>query len=192
MAVAVPQQNTNVASTVLVEEKFYEIDLAENERALRAAVEQAAGMPMDELAPGMWFGSRSVGRWTTIEVTARAQAVDDGTTLELRVEHKVNPLATTFLVGTVIVGSLFIVPLVAIIAWGQKTQQEQGRQRLILLHKIWRGVAESVEAPKRGGYRESPKRVYVPAPAEPVRVATDAAAESEAAGADERELRERS
>lgn len=193
MAVAAGQQGTNVPTTILVEERYYELDLAENERALRTAVERAAGMRMEELAPGMWFGSRATGRWTTIEVTARAQAVDDGTTLELRVEHKVGPLATTLLVGGVIVGSIFIIPLVAIIAYGQKKQQEQQRERLVLLHKIWRGIAESVDAPKRAGYRESPKRVYVPAPAEPVvRVDTDAPAESERAGDDASELRQRS
>ena len=73
MAVAAGQQGTNVPTTILVEERYYELDLAENERALRTAVERAAGMRMEELAPGMWFGSRATGRWTTIEVTARAQ-----------------------------------------------------------------------------------------------------------------------
>jgi hypothetical protein len=88
MAVPVQQQNANVALTVGVEEKFYELDLGEHEGSLRRAIEHAAGMTMEELAPGMWFGSKEIDRWTTIEVTARAQAVDDGTSVELRVEHK--------------------------------------------------------------------------------------------------------
>lgn len=180
MAVPVQQQSQSAVSTAVVEEKFYDLSLADHERSLRKAIEHAAGMPVDELAPGMWFGSRKVDRWTSIEVTARAQAVDDGTSVELRVEHKVSPLATTLAITGLVLGSVLIVPLFAIIAYAQRANQRQQRERLVLMHKMWREIAEVVDAPRRSSYREAPKRVYVPE-AQDRRAAPDAQPEAEPA-----------
>jgi hypothetical protein len=154
------QQQQAAHITSVVEEKTFRIRLEEGEPLIKSAIEEAAGVRLEELAEGMWFGSRQDGRWVTIEVTARALPIDRGTTVELRVEHKTNPIATTLMVFGAIAGAMLILPLIAIIAYGQKAGQAQQRQRLVTMHRMWREIAAAVGAPRRAGYREAPARAY--------------------------------
>jgi hypothetical protein len=184
------QQQQAQAATALVEEKFFNIRLGENGSLLKKALEEASGMPLEELAPGMWTGSREVSWGVSLEVTARAQAVEEGTSVEVRVEHRTSPGATAAFIFLVIAGAMVLLPLIPIIMWGQKAQKRQQRERLVLMHKLWTELGEVVGAPRRASYRESPQRAYAPAarvetpPSPPTRGARIAAA---APGSDDTE-----
>jgi len=163
MAVPVQQQNAQETLTVLVEEKSFKLRLEEAEPLIKSAIENAAGIKLEELTAGMWFGARKDSRWATLEVTARALPTDDGTAVELRVEHKTNPAATTLFILGAVFGAMLIIPLVALIAYGTRANPEQQRNRLILTHKMWREISDAIGAPHRASYREPPRRAYPPA-----------------------------
>jgi hypothetical protein len=172
----------------LVEEKFFNIRLGESGGLIKEALEEAAGMELTELAPGMWTGTRQLPRGLSLEITARAQAVEDGTTVELRVEHRRSPGATALLIFLIMIGAMVLLPLIPIIMYTHKAQQLQQRERLVLMHKMWSELSEIVGAPKRATYREAPKRIYVPESRRQAEAAEQAAlaeAEAEAAEAAE-------
>jgi hypothetical protein len=143
----------------LVEERYFDIRLGETGSLLKEAIQDAAGMAMEELAPGMWVGSKQVAKHTRVEVTARAQRQDDGTSVELRVEHKTSPLAMAMGLTGLIIACCFIIPIIPIVMWAQKAQEKQTRERLVLMHKMWTELGEVVGSPKRAGYRDVPRRV---------------------------------
>ena len=116
---AVPQ-NQQQAATALVEEKFFNISLGQNGSLIKQALEEAAGLKLEELAPGMWTGSREVGWGSSLEITARAQAVEEGTSVELRVEHRSSPGAVAAWIFLVIAAAMVLLPLIPLIMWGTK------------------------------------------------------------------------
>ncbi|MBW2525983.1 MAG: hypothetical protein JRI23_17515 [Deltaproteobacteria bacterium] len=158
---AVPQ-NQQQAATALVEEKFFNISLGQNGSLIKQALEEASGMELEELAPGMWTGSREVGWGSSLEITARAQAVEDGTSVEVRVEHRSSPGAVAAWIFLIIAAAVILLPLIPIIMWGTKLQKQHQRERLVLMHKLWGELAAVVGAPRRASYRESPQRSYAP------------------------------
>lgn len=161
---AMPTGQTQAqAAGVIVEEKFFNIRLGETGELLKQAIEEASGFELEELAAGMWMGKRQLSRWTYLHLTARAQAVEDGTTVELRVEHKHSPGAMGMYILFLIIACCLILPIVPIAMWSRKAMERQQRERLVLMHKLWTELGEVVGAPRRAtGYREAPQRHYVP------------------------------
>jgi len=175
-------QGSQTQTRHLVEERYFDIRLGETGSLLKEAIEDAAGMPMEELAPGMWVGSKQVAKHTRIEVTARAQRQDEGTSVELRVEHKTSPLAMAMGLTGLIIACCFIIPIIPIVMWAQKATEKQQRERLVMMHKLWTELGEVVGAPKRAGYRDAPQRVATTSKRARVQAAPEThAAEAEAA-----------
>lgn len=166
-----PQQNPAVLTT-LVEEKHFDIRLERSGHLLKEAIEHSIGHPMVELAHGMWTARYSVGRFYDEEITVRALPSDQGTTVEVRIEHHARPLAASLFALGVITGSLLIVPLIYAIMVQQARNRENARTRLIRMHKVWTELAATVGAPLKAGYRDRPERTKV-------RVETEDAEEGE-------------
>jgi hypothetical protein len=155
-----PQQPTS-----RVEEKFFQLPPREAEPLIQAAVEAAAGTTMTELTPGMWMGHRVVSDEYQLEITASTIPTDDGTSVQLNVEHK--PRSSSMLLSALklvlfIVTLPLIVPLIFLVIQSQKQQLKHQQERKVMVHRIWREIAEAIGAPKRASYRQTPKRVYVP------------------------------
>ena len=146
---AVQQQTAQQTLTVLVEEKTFQVRPEECERLIKSAIETAAGIKLEELTPGMWFGSREDGRWTTVEVTARALPTEDGTSVELRVEHKTHPGATTLFVLGAIAGAMLVLPLIALIVYGTRANQQQQRALHLRNARPLQRVGGAAHAPRR-------------------------------------------
>lgn len=147
----------------LTEERFFSFRLGETGSLIKEALEEAAGMELEELAPGMWAGSRETSWGMSIEVTARAQAVEDGTSVELRVEHRSSPGAIALAISLVLVAGMLVLPLIPLIMYSQKAQKRQQRERLVLMHKMWTELGAVVGAPRKASYRDAPKRAYAAA-----------------------------
>ena len=163
----------------MVEERFFDLRLGESGSLIKEALEEAAGMELRELAPGMWTGTRPTTTGNYLMMTARAQAADEGTTVQLQVEHRSNPGYAALAIILLILGSVLLLPLVPMLIWLQRHLEKQQRERLVLMHKMWTELAAVVGAPKRGSYRRKPERAYVGASR--IAVASGAEADAEAA-----------
>ena len=73
-------------------------------------------------------------RGPSSKVTARAQAVEDGTSVELRVEHRTSPGWLAFWIFVIIATSMLVLPLIPIIMYSHKQQKKLQRDRLIMMH----------------------------------------------------------
>ncbi len=165
----------------LAEERFFAVRLGETGSLLKEAIQDAAGMEMEELAPGMWVGSKQETKHTRIEVTARAQRQEEGTSIELRTEHKTSPLAMALGLTGLIIACCFIIPIIPIVMYAQKSSEKQQRERMVLMHKMWTELGEVVGAPKRAGYRDAPQRVATTDQRSRVQTTEQVAGEAEAA-----------
>lgn len=146
----------------LVEEKHYRLDFDEGAPLVRRAIEHALGMKLDELAPGMWSGSKPADGYSTLEATVRALRTDEGMSVELRLEHRFNGKAVTAFTLGIIFGCFLILPLIPTIIMSTNLTREHTRARLIEMHKAWTEIGEAIGAPRRAGYRERPERAYAP------------------------------
>jgi hypothetical protein len=161
----------------LIEEEVFPIRGPEAEPLIKSAIESAIGVPLQELAPGMWWGTIDAGGAAYFEITARATAVQGGTAVELRAETKYKPGYTLGMICGMVAGAMFVLPMVALIIWATRRGEELHRRRMILLHKTWRELGAAVGAPKRASYRDEPRRAYRPRVEAPQEEAMDEAVE---------------
>ncbi len=143
------------------EEKFFRFRLEKSIELLQTAIEDALGVELLQLAVGMWTATIPVGNTAEMEITVRAIAVEDGTTVDVHIQHHTKPFAIGAFALFIIPASMLIVPLFWAIARGQKIARTRQRQRLVMLHKIWTEISAAVGAPKRASYRGAPQRVRV-------------------------------
>lgn len=180
-----------------VEEKHYNVDFRHGAPLVREAIEQALGVKLEELAPGMWSGSKPSDDHSKLQVTVRALRTDEGTSVEVRLEHKFNPKAVVLYTVLLVVGCVTLIPLIPAIWMSVKLNNQHARERLVEMHRIWTELGEAVGAPQRSDYRRSPERAYPPqridgsVSAPSARVAEEATAlEEAAANVSERRSRE--
>jgi hypothetical protein len=159
MAAANQQQQV---TKILVEEKHYRLDYDEGAPLVRRAIEHALGMELDELAPGMWSGSKVSDDYSSVEVTVRALRTDEGMNVEVRLEHRFNAKAVAAFTIGLVVGCIVLLPLIPTIMMSTRLQRRHTRERLVEMHKVWTEIAEAVGAPRRAGYRQRPERAYAP------------------------------
>lgn len=146
---------------VLVEQKVFPGRYEQCEPIVRAALEHTFGA-LDELSPGMWQGRSPAPGGGHHLVTIRALPVEGGTSVEVRVETKVDGGKQGAMLLFLIVASCLIVPLLFVIPHLQRQQAEQSNQRLIAMHRAWTELAEALGAPKRATYRDQPHTAYAP------------------------------
>ena len=146
----------------LVEEKHYRLDFEEGAPLVRRAIEHALATKLDELAPGMWSGSKKVDDYSSLEATVRALRTDDGMSVEVRLEHRFNAKAVAAFVVGIVVGCVVLLPLIPTIIITNNLNRKHQRDRLVEMHKVWTEIGEAIGAPRRAGYRERPQRAYAP------------------------------
>lgn len=147
----------------LTEEKNYRIPYAEGAPLIRSALEHALGVEFEELAPGMWSGSKQADEYSFLDVTVRTLEVDDGTSVEVQLEHRYTSKAVTLFVIGITLGCFLLLPLIPTIWISHKLGKQHVRQRLVDMHKAWTEIGNAVGAPRKGSYRDAPKRAYEPA-----------------------------
>lgn len=168
----------------LREERFFDAPPARALPMVRAAVQEATGAQLSELADGMWEGRVPVKSGYR-EVTVRALPTERGTNVEITLEDHASPLSVALWGTLFIVLAMFIVPLFFMIAYMQRAQREDAKQRLIVMHKTWQEITGALGAPERSSYRDAPRRIYVPAEEQAAR---ERQAESAASAEEELEL----
>lgn len=166
----------------LREEKHYRLDFEEGAPLVRRALEEALGMQLDELAPGMWSGTTEADGYSALEATVRALRTDDGMSVEVRLEHRYNARAITAFVLGITLGCVIILPLIPTIMIQAKLNRRHERDRLVAMHRAWTEIGEAIGAPRRAGYRERPERAYAP-----MRIEGEIAAAEAAGAVDEHE-----
>jgi hypothetical protein len=159
-------QQQQQVQRALVEEKHYRVPFEEGSGLIQRALAHALGVEFEELAPGMWFATKKADDHSFLEVTVRTLAVDDGTSVEIHLEHRYTPKAITLFVLGVVVGCVILLPLIPTIMIANKLNKEHQRQRLVEMHRAWTEIGHAVGAPRKSSYREQPRRAY-----EPVRIA---------------------
>lgn len=159
MATAPQQQPVQV--THLVEEKHFEIKLERGKDLLKQAIEDAIGVKLDELAYGMWAARVKTGVGQYKEITVRALPSDQGTTVEVRIEHGHAPWVVGVYGAAILATAMLVFPLFVVIAQAQERQKRLARERLIEMHKIWTEVSNAIGAPMKAGYRDRPERARV-------------------------------
>lgn len=164
----------------LVEEKAYRVPFAEGSTLARRAIESALGLQLEELAPGMWTGTKEADKHSRLEVTVRALATDDGTSVEIQLEHRFNAKAITLFTLGITLGCVLILPLIPTIILSTRVNRDHERQRLVEMHRAWTEVGNAMNAPAKSSYRLEPQRAYAP-----VRVASAAREGTEVREADE-------
>lgn len=160
-AVATNQQAAQ-AIRFNVEEKHYNVDFRHGAPLVREAIEQALGLKLEELAPGMWSGSKTSDAHSHLQVTVRALRTDEGTSVEVRLEHKYNARAVALYTVMVVLGCVTLIPLIPAIWMSVKLNNQHARERLVEMHRIWTELGEAVGAPQRSDYRRPPERAYPP------------------------------
>lgn len=146
----------------LVEEKAYRVPYAEGSALAKQAIESALGLRLEELAPGMWTGSKEADKHSRIEVTARALATDEGMSLEIQLEHRFNAKAITLFTLGITLGCVLILPLIPTIIVSTRVNRDHERQRLVEMHRAWTEVGNAMNAPSKSSYRQEPQRAYAP------------------------------
>lgn len=146
----------------LREEKHFRLDFDEGAPLVRRAIEHALEMKLDELAPGMWSGTKVADGYSALEATVRALRTDDGMSVEIRLEHRFNAKAITAFVVGITVGCILLVPLIPTIMMQSRLTRRHERDRLVEMHRAWTEIGEAIGAPRRAGYRERPERAYAP------------------------------
>lgn len=181
MSAYAASQNTQQAIKRLTEERYFDVPPRRAVPLIKAAVEEATGTTLVELADGMWEGriDRDGGYR---EVTVRAMPTESGTNVEISLEDHASVASTTLWISALILVSFLIIPLIFMIAHLQRRGRDEAKGRLIQMHRTWKEIASALGAPKRSSYREAPRRVYAPAEERRDRAAErEAAAEAEAA-----------
>ena len=155
-----------------VEEQFFPLRLEEAGPLIKQSLEAATGMGLSELTPGMWVGTKRLSKWSLIEISARAKSVDrvkpdgaiqQGTSVELRTQRRTDGTAFAIWLSAIILLSALLVPLIPLIWYVIKEQQKHRHAGIVLMHQMWTELTDAVGAPMRAtGYRDAPKRVYVP------------------------------
>jgi hypothetical protein len=158
---AAAQQQQQAQINHLVEEKHFRLKLERSAEQLKTAIEDAIGAKLDELAYGMWSARLSVGRGEYKEITVRALPTDEGTSVEVRIEHGYTPLAVGLYGVALLASSVLLLPLFYVIAKAQERQRRLARERLIEMHKIWTELSAAIGAPSKAGYRGEPRRARV-------------------------------
>lgn len=146
----------------LVEEKAYRVPFAEGSALARRAIESALGLQLEELAPGMWTGTKEADKHSRLEVTVRALATDDGTSVEIQLEHRFNARAITLFTLGITIGCVLLIPLIPTIILTTRVNRDHERQRLVEMHRAWTEVGNAMNAPSKSSYRLEPKRAYAP------------------------------
>ncbi len=152
-------QAQNPALPLLVEEKFFPIDMERNYDLLKAAITDALDADLEELAHGMWVAKLDSNLWNELEVTVVATPADDGTLVKVSVQHHTTGTGIVAVTVILIPAILTVIPLVFLIAHGQRGARKRTRIRMIAMHKIWTELTRAVGAPKRSSFREPPRRV---------------------------------
>ncbi|MEM1034773.1 MAG: hypothetical protein AAF928_01430 [Myxococcota bacterium] len=173
---ATTQTQTAPAARVFTESKFFPVAYAEGAPIIKRALEHAFDMRLDEIASGMYSGVRADGDWSEMEVTVRTLRTDRGTHVEIQLEHRYTPAASTLGTLGFILGCFLILPLIPVIVASSRIQRKEKRQRLIAMHRAWTEISEAVGAPRRASYRDRPERAYAP-----MRFSEDAAQATEEA-----------
>jgi hypothetical protein len=146
----------------LVEEKAYRVPYAEGSALARRALESALGLELVELAPGMWTGTKEADKHSRLEVTVRTLATDDGTSVEIQLEHRFNAKAITLFTLGITLGCVLIIPLIPTIIVSMRVNRDHERQRLVEMHRAWTEVGNAMNAPSKSSYRLEPQRAYAP------------------------------
>jgi hypothetical protein len=162
MALVATNQQHAQAIRFLVEEKHYNVSFRHGAPLVREAVEQAMGLRLEELAPGMWTGKKGADKHSDMHVTVRALKTDEGTSVEVRLDHKYNAKAIALWTFLVVIGCVTLLPLIPAIWMSAKLNNEHSRARLVEMHKVWTEIGEAVGAPQRSDYRRRPERAYPP------------------------------
>ena len=148
---------------LLVEEKYYDIRYEEGAPLIKQALEHALGVRLQELAPGMWSGTREEPHgWGWLDVTVRALRVDGGTSVEVQMENRYNTKAAVLGTIGIIAGCVILLPLIPVIWKASTLTRQERRQRLIDMHRAWVEIGEAIGSPRRASYREQPRRAYAP------------------------------
>lgn len=178
---SVTTQQGQQTQPILVEEKYFPISLERSAKVIEDAVAHAIGVELEEIAHGMWSARKPVGDGHFHEITVRALPMEEGTSVEIRIEDRYSALSVA-LAGTLfLVGVLLILPIFYLVARSQEMQREHARKRLLQMHRIWTEISSSVGAPVRAGYRSRPEPVRA-------RVPEESEAEVEVASGGEREI----
>ncbi len=152
-------QAQNPALPLLVEEKFFPIDMERNYDLLKAAITDALDAELEELAHGMWVAKLDSNLWNELEVTVVATPADDGTLVKVSVQHHTTGTGIVAITVVLIPAILTVIPLIFLIAHGQRGARQRTRIRMIAMHKIWTELTRAVGAPKRSSFREPPRRI---------------------------------
>jgi hypothetical protein len=155
-------QQQQQVQRALVEERHYRVPYQEGSGLIQRALGHALGVEFEELAPGMWFASKKADEHSFLEVTVRTLEVDDGTSVEIHLEHRSTPKAVALFVLGIALGCVIILPLIPTILIAHRLSKRHQRQRLVEMHRAWTEIGHAVGAPRKSTYRDQPRHAYAP------------------------------